>query len=288
VVVWVFGCTSYPNLSVTTPHKLAPRSTRCVFIGYSPDHKGYRCLDLFTNHIVISRHVIFDEACFPFAASPHLTNDYEFLSEMDLMLSPIRTQLSAGTPMTTIGGLTTPSGGLTASITEDGDSIARPIGGSTAPPSGLTARVIEGGGQTMPLGGRPPVLQRLMVRPPSLVVQPPCPTAPTISPSPRVTMMTLTSPSAPHVAPMTPALTSSPRATLMTPPIASLAAPISPPAAQPVPRVLPAGAVLISLVVHPHLMQIRGVVGFWQPNLYITTTLSPFPKSVWGALADHH
>jgi transposase InsO family protein len=36
----VFGCACYPNLSVTAPHKLAPRSTRCVFIGYFSDHKG--------------------------------------------------------------------------------------------------------------------------------------------------------------------------------------------------------------------------------------------------------
>jgi len=30
-----FGCTCYPNLSATTPHKLAPHSTLCAFLGYS-------------------------------------------------------------------------------------------------------------------------------------------------------------------------------------------------------------------------------------------------------------
>jgi hypothetical protein len=30
----VFGCKCYPNLFATTPHKLAPRSTLCVFLGY--------------------------------------------------------------------------------------------------------------------------------------------------------------------------------------------------------------------------------------------------------------
>jgi hypothetical protein len=37
----VFGCDCYPNTSVTAPHKLAPRSCRCVFLGHSSEHKGY-------------------------------------------------------------------------------------------------------------------------------------------------------------------------------------------------------------------------------------------------------
>jgi len=62
-----FGCSCYPNLTATAPHKLAPQSTLCAFLGYSPDHKGYRCLDLTTNRVVISRHVVFDETTFPFS-----------------------------------------------------------------------------------------------------------------------------------------------------------------------------------------------------------------------------
>jgi hypothetical protein len=61
-----------------SPHKRVPRSARCVFIGYSPKHKGYHCLDLSTNRVVISRHVVFYGDCFPFAASPPLTNDLIF------------------------------------------------------------------------------------------------------------------------------------------------------------------------------------------------------------------
>jgi hypothetical protein len=70
----VFGCACYPNTSATAPNKLSPRSTRCLFLGYSPDHKGYRCLDLTSHRIIISRHVVFDEDVFPLAGSTTPTN----------------------------------------------------------------------------------------------------------------------------------------------------------------------------------------------------------------------
>jgi hypothetical protein len=43
----MFGCAYYPNLSAKAAHKLAPWFTRCVFLGYSVDHKGYRCLSTY-------------------------------------------------------------------------------------------------------------------------------------------------------------------------------------------------------------------------------------------------
>jgi hypothetical protein len=108
----------------------------------------------------------------------------------------------------------------------------------------------------------------------------------TTSRVPRVVTTTPASPSAPHAALTTPASTSVPCVALMTSPAASSIVPVLPPTAQPVPHVLPAGAVPISSVVHLHLMQTRGAVGFRQPKLYIITTLSPIPKLVWVTLDD--
>jgi histone deacetylase 1/2 len=62
----VFGCLCYPNLYATSDHKLSPRSSLCVFLGYPREHKGYRYLDLSSRRIIVSRHVIFDESTYPY------------------------------------------------------------------------------------------------------------------------------------------------------------------------------------------------------------------------------
>jgi hypothetical protein len=85
----VFGCACYNNITSTAPHKLAPRSTKCVFLRYSSNHKGYHCLDLSTNSIIISHHVTFDEADFPFSASPHLTTWIFWILRMRLCPVPL-------------------------------------------------------------------------------------------------------------------------------------------------------------------------------------------------------
>jgi hypothetical protein len=89
--LWVFGCKCYPNLSATASHKLTPRSTLCAFLGYSAHHKGYRCLDMSSNQIIIFRHIIFDETAFPFAErdGPSTPVTLEFLDASDTVLAPI-------------------------------------------------------------------------------------------------------------------------------------------------------------------------------------------------------
>nr|KYP55171.1 Retrovirus-related Pol polyprotein from transposon TNT 1-94 [Cajanus cajan] len=63
----VFGCLCYPLIPSTTINKLQPRSSSCVFLGYPPNHCGYKCFDLSSQKIIISHHVIFDETQFSFA-----------------------------------------------------------------------------------------------------------------------------------------------------------------------------------------------------------------------------
>jgi len=62
-----FGCACWPNLRPYNARKLQFRSKRCVFLGYSNIHKGFKCLDVNEGHVYISRDMVFDEHVFPFA-----------------------------------------------------------------------------------------------------------------------------------------------------------------------------------------------------------------------------
>jgi histone deacetylase 1/2 len=55
----VFGCACWPNLRPYNKRKLAFRSKRCVFLGYSSLHKGVKCLDVSNGRIYIYRDVVF-------------------------------------------------------------------------------------------------------------------------------------------------------------------------------------------------------------------------------------
>jgi len=54
----VFGCACWPNLRPYNSHKLEYRSKRCVFIGYSSLHKGFKCLEISSVRVYISRDVV--------------------------------------------------------------------------------------------------------------------------------------------------------------------------------------------------------------------------------------
>lgn len=70
----IFGCACWPHLRPYNSTKLSFRSKECVFIGYSSIHKGYKCLDVTSGRVYISRDVIFDEGLFPFTKCHHTSS----------------------------------------------------------------------------------------------------------------------------------------------------------------------------------------------------------------------
>jgi hypothetical protein len=60
-----FGCSCFLLLRPYSVHKLMFRSKRCIFLGYSTNQSGYRCLDPVSRKVYVSRHVVFDESQFP-------------------------------------------------------------------------------------------------------------------------------------------------------------------------------------------------------------------------------
>ena len=61
----VFGCACWPNLRPYNNHNLQFRSRRCVFLGFSNLHKGFKCLEVSTGHVYISRDVVCGDYGYP-------------------------------------------------------------------------------------------------------------------------------------------------------------------------------------------------------------------------------
>jgi len=71
----VFGTLCFARNNPRTKDKFAPRSRKCVFLGYSFGKKGWKVCDLETREIFVSRDVVFQENIFPFATSEALSNE---------------------------------------------------------------------------------------------------------------------------------------------------------------------------------------------------------------------
>ena len=61
----MFGCSCFPDLRPYNKHRFAFKTSKCVFLGDSPFHKGYKCLHP-SGRIYIARSVTFDEHSFPY------------------------------------------------------------------------------------------------------------------------------------------------------------------------------------------------------------------------------
>jgi hypothetical protein len=57
----MFGCITYVHVLDEKRSKLDPKAKKCIFIRYSLKQKGYRCFNLSTRKLQVSRDVMFDE-----------------------------------------------------------------------------------------------------------------------------------------------------------------------------------------------------------------------------------
>lgn len=60
-----FGCTCFPYLRPYSKHKFNFYSTKCVLLGYSHVHAGYKCMDS-SSQVYVTHHVIFNPDEFPY------------------------------------------------------------------------------------------------------------------------------------------------------------------------------------------------------------------------------
>jgi len=58
----VFGCVAFVHVPPHTWDKLDPRALRCLFLGYSPTQKGYKCYYPPTRKFLVSKDVTFVES----------------------------------------------------------------------------------------------------------------------------------------------------------------------------------------------------------------------------------
>ena len=57
----VFGCTCFVHDYRNSVGKLDPRAIKCIFVGYSPTQKGYRCWSPSERRFFVSMDVTFRE-----------------------------------------------------------------------------------------------------------------------------------------------------------------------------------------------------------------------------------
>ena len=85
----VFGCAAYVHLQKTQRTKLEPCAVRCVFLGFNPHQKGYRCYHSSSRQMHVSMDVTLSETEYffhmnPSTSSPQGELQYDAYNWIDL------------------------------------------------------------------------------------------------------------------------------------------------------------------------------------------------------------
>ncbi|KAK2417429.1 myosin-16 [Trifolium repens] len=88
----VFGCVAFVHVHKQYRNKLDPRAIRCIFLGYAPKKRGYKCYHPPSRKFFVSKDVTFHENVSYFTrpqSQGENVNDLEFESESEfLVLGP--------------------------------------------------------------------------------------------------------------------------------------------------------------------------------------------------------
>lgn len=257
-------------------------------------------MDISTNRVLVSRHVVFDETSFPFAASSvaPTSSDFNFLDEPDCALPPVGTRVFAGdapcpacpaapdghAPRVVASGAgpasrTAAPAGL---VPQAAASSARPATATSSPGSPPAASVGAWPGHVgstsppwtvAPAGSLPRVAPRIgsgHASLPSNVTSTPSPVATSAGHLPQVATSASHGSVPSFLVPCDPVDAATTSATASTAPV-------------------PHGAVHVAPVANDHVMVTRGKSGFRQPRQLLNlqaAALSPLPKTYRGALND--
>ena len=133
----VFGCSCYSYLRPYNSHKFSFRSTKCLFLGYSPTHKGYRCLSL-SGQIYVAKSITFNENDFPYSTlltqpnTPHQSFINKFICPSYVLpycppVSPPFTHLPTSSSQCHISYFVNMSNTFIATVTDTPMALTLPI-----------------------------------------------------------------------------------------------------------------------------------------------------------------